>query len=278
MKSTSLFTRLFIMLSLLMTANSLYSQERNPNSEFIPEVGQAGKDVIWVPTPQELVDTMLSIAGVTSKDFLIDLGSGDGRTVITAAKLGARARGIEFNPDMVELSKMNAAEEGVSDRTEFIEADIFESDFSQASVITMFLLTEINLKLRPQLLDLKPGTRIVSNTFAMDDWKPDNEVSTEGNGYSWNSALLWIIPAKVEGKWKIGQSTLILTQEFQFVQGTIETNGNTATIDDGRLRGNMITFTVQGTEYAGHVNGTTISGTMKRGDSRSNWIAKKSDS
>jgi len=266
------------MLSLLMTVVSLYSQERNLNTDFTPEVGQPGKDVVWVPTPQELVDKMLSIAEVTSKDFVIDLGSGDGRTVISAAKLGARARGIEYNPDMVELSKKNAATAGVSDKTEFFEADLFESDFSQATVITMFLLPEINLKLRPRLLDLKPGTRIVSNTFTMGEWDPDYEVTTEDNWNSWNSALLWIVPAKVEGKWKIGQSNLTLIQEFQFIHGTIETNGKSFNISDGRLRGDMITFKVNGVEYNGHVSGNTMSGTMTSASAgtKSDWIARKS--
>ena len=136
--------------------------------EFQPQVGQDGKDVIWVPTPQGLVDKMLDMAKVTPKDYVIDLGSGDGRTVITAAKRGSKALGIEYNPDMVELSKQNAAKEGVSDKASFVKADLFESDFSQAQVITMFLLSSINLKLRPKILDLKPGTRIVSNTFDME--------------------------------------------------------------------------------------------------------------
>src|SRR5262250_578208 len=136
--------------------------------EFQPQVGQAGKDVIWVPTPQTLVDKMLDMAKVTPKDYVMDLGSGDGRTVITAAKRGAQARGIEYNPEMVELSKRNAAKEGVSDKASFVKADLFESDFSQATVITMFLLPSINIKLRPKILDLKPGTRIVSNTFNME--------------------------------------------------------------------------------------------------------------
>src|SRR5918992_5999257 len=132
---------------------------------YEPSVGQEGKDVVWVPTPQVLVDKMLDMAKVTPSDYVIDLGSGDGRTVITAAKRGARAHGIEYNRDMVELSKRNAEKEGVSGKATFAQADLFKSDFSQASVITMFLLPDINLKLRPKILDLKPGTRVVSNSF-----------------------------------------------------------------------------------------------------------------
>src|SRR5919205_3730885 len=156
------------------TALAAAQAQRAPaSSAYQPEVGQAGKDVVWVPTPQAVVDRMLDMAKLTPQDFLIDLGSGDGRTVITAAKRGSRALGIEYNPDMVELSKRNAAKEGVSDKAQFIKADLFESDFSKAQVITMFLLPSINLKLRPKILDLKPGTRIVSNSFDMGDWTAD---------------------------------------------------------------------------------------------------------
>src|SRR5499433_4112472 len=192
--------------------------------EYKPQVGQQGKDVIWVPTPQALVEKMLDVAGVTPKDYVIDLGSGDGRTVITAAKRGARALGIEYNPDMVELSKRNAAKEGVSDKATFMKADLFETDFSQAQVITMFLLSSINLKLRPKILDLKPGTRIVSNTFDMGEWKPDETAKVSGCE-SWCTAHLWIVPAKVSGTWKLPQGELSFKQTFQMISGTLK-NGN----------------------------------------------------
>ena len=135
--------------------------DAQPAKEYEPQVGQEGKDVVWVPTPQALVEKMLDLAKVTPKDYVIDLGSGDGRTVITAAKRGAKAQGIDYNADMVELAKRNAAKEGVSDKATLATAYLFESDFSQAQVITMFLLPSINLKLRPKILDLNPGTRIV---------------------------------------------------------------------------------------------------------------------
>src|SRR5215468_6012175 len=163
---------------------------------FQPQVGQAGKDVIWVPTPQTLVDTMLDMAKVTPKDYVMDLGSGDGRTVNTAAKRGAQARGIEYNPDMVELSKRNAAKEGVSDRASFVKADLFESDFSDATVITLFLLPDINIRLRPKILDMKPGTRVVSNSFTMGEWTADETATANGCDH-WCTAHLWIVPAKV---------------------------------------------------------------------------------
>src|SRR6188474_1595830 len=150
-----------------------------PATAYEPTVGQEGKDVVWVPTPQAVVDKMLDMAKVTKDDFLMDLGSGDGRTVITAAKRGARALGIEYNPDMVELSKHNAEAAGMSARAQFQKADLFQTDFSKASVITMFLLPDINLKLRPKILGLKPGTRIVSNTFTMGEWTADETVNAD---------------------------------------------------------------------------------------------------
>src|SRR5881296_4141847 len=166
-------------LCLCVIAAGIFAQVQAAQEEYQPQVGQEGKDVVWVPTPQALVDKMLDMAKVTPQDYVIDLGSGDGRTVITAAKRGAKALGIEYNPDMVELSKRNAAKEGVSDRATFQKADLFESDFSQATVITMFLLPDINIKLRPKILDLKPGIRIVSNSFTMGDWKADDTVSVK---------------------------------------------------------------------------------------------------
>src|SRR5437588_5972128 len=186
---------------LLIACSTLaLAQAQRAPSAYEPEVGQPGKDVVWVPTPQAVVDKMLELAHVTPKDFLIDLGSGDGRTVITAAKRGTRALGIEYNPDMVELSKKNAREAGVEERAQFMQADLFETDLSKASVITMFLLPDINLKLRPKLLGLKPGTRIASNTFTMGDWQPDMKQTVEACDGSWCTALFWIVPARVAGQ------------------------------------------------------------------------------
>src|SRR6476660_7793824 len=186
--SASRLIRLAFVLAAAAFAASAVAQYSTPGGApartaapaFEPTVGQEGKDVVWVPTPQALVDKMLDMAKVTPKDYVIDLGSGDGRTVITAAKRGAKAQGIEYNPDMVELSKRNAAKEGVSDKATFAKADLFQSDFSQATVITMFLLPSINIKLRPKILDLKPGTRIVSNSFDMEDWKADETATASG--------------------------------------------------------------------------------------------------
>jgi precorrin-6B methylase 2 len=266
-----------ILLSLLLMTTDLSAQEKQSGNGFVPQVGQQGKDVVWVPTPQELVNKMLEIAKVTPDDFVIDLGSGDGRTVITAAKLGAKAMGIEYNPDMVALSKENAKKEGVGDKAQFIKADLYETDLSKATVITMFLLPEINLKLRPRLLDLKPGTRIVSNTFTMGEWEADQEATTEENWNSWNTAYLWIIPAKVAGNWKFGNGELNLVQEFQFVRGVFNSGGKALTVTDGRLNGNSISFTIYNEKYSGTVSEKLMKGTVTNASTgtMSDWIATR---
>jgi len=244
---------------------------------YEPQVGQAGKDVVWVPTSDALVATMLDLAKVTPQDVVLDLGSGDGRTVIAAAKLGARAYGIEFNPDMVELSKANAAKAGVSERTTFAKADLFESDFSHATVITMFLLPSINMKLRPKLLDLKPGTRIVANTFTMEDWEADQTVTlSEPDCTSWCTALLWIVPAKVQGTWRTAQGEITLFQQFQKVTGTWASGGVKTGISEGRLTGDQLTFAVGNTRYTGRVSGDTIQGSVASGGSTNGqWSATR---
>jgi len=232
---------------------------------YAPRVGQAGKDVVWVPTPEALVDKMLELAKVTPKDYLIDLGSGDGRTVITAAKRGTRAHGIEYNSDMVELSKRRAAAAGVGAKATFAKADLFESDFSQATVITMFLLPQINLKLRPKILDLKPGTRIVSNSFTMGEWEADESASTSDSCSGYCTALLWIVPAKVEGTWKFADGEIILKQSYQMITGSLEAGGRSASLVGARLRGDEIYIRTDDNEYRGCVSGDTISGTSKSG-------------
>jgi SAM-dependent methyltransferase len=223
---------------------------------YEPQSGQEGKDVVWVPTPDALVEAMLDIAQVTAADRVIDLGSGDGRTVIAAAKRGATARGIEYNPDMVALAQRRAADAGVTSRATFEEADLFETDFSDATVITMFLLSSINLELRPTLLRLRPGTRIVSNTFSMGEWEPDARVSVEDECNSWCTALFWVVPAKVGGTWRMGDRTLMFMQEFQMVTGTL----GDAPIVDGRVRGDQVTFTVGETNYTARVSGDVMDG------------------
>lgn len=251
--------RALVVVGALMVAVSASAQTQTKPYE--PTVGQAGKDVVWVPTPQALVEKMLDLAKLTPQDFLMDLGSGDGRTVITAARRGSRALGIEFNPDMVALARKNAAEAKVSDRATFEEGDLFKADLSKAQVITMFLLPSINMKLRPQLLDLKPGTRIVTNSFTMEDWVADETANVTENCSSWCQALLWIVPAKVEGAWQMPQGELKLTQQFQMLTGSL----GAAPITEGRVRGEEVTFTAGGTRYTATVSGNTMKGTASAG-------------
>jgi precorrin-6B methylase 2 len=246
-----------VILSLVAATTTLAA--RSPQTQqggFKPTSGQAGKDVVWVPTPEALVETMLDLAKVTPKDFVMDLGSGDGRTVIAAAKRGARATGIEYNPNMVALSRRLAREAGVTSLATFVEADLFATDFSKADVVTMFLLPSINLRLRPQILEMRPGTRIVTNTFTMDDWEADETKTVENDCVSWCTAHLWIVPAKVEGTWQMPGGALTLSQQFQMVTGSL---GSTP-ITNGRLRGAELTFAVGATKYTGTVSGNTIKG------------------
>lgn len=246
---------------LIAAATVACAQTTLLKADYEPQVGQHGKDVIWVPTPQALVDKMLALGKVTPQDTLVDLGSGDGRTVITAARRGTNALGIEYNPDMVELSKRNAQKAGVADKAHFKRADLFETDFSDATVVTMFLLPDINLRLRPKILDMKPGTRIVSNSFTMEDWTADETGNVTEDCTSWCTALLWIVPAKVAGSWQMPQGELKLTQQFQMLQGTL----GGATISDARLRGEEITFSAGGVKFTGTVSGNTMKGTSSSG-------------
>jgi methylase of polypeptide subunit release factors len=243
--------------------------------DFDPVPGQPGKDVVWVPSAEPMVDVMLDIAGVTAEDVVIDLGSGDGRTVIAAAKRGARARGLEFNPDLVTLSTANARAEGVEARARFVQGDIFESDLSDATVITMFLLPELNRRLRPQLLELKPGTRLVSNTFTMDEWMPDAVASAGGGCRTWCVALMWIVPAKVSGVWRLGRDTLTLTQSFQMLSGTLRTATGVVPIEHGRMQGAAIEFVADGIRYTGEMNGHHGAGQAAFPDGPNPWTATR---
>jgi precorrin-6B methylase 2 len=244
-------------------------EARDPNKPFEPTVGQQGKDVVWVPTGDALVQKMLDMANVTAKDYVIDLGSGDGRTVIGAARRGATAVGIEFNPDMVELSRKNAAAAKVSDRATFIRGDLFQADLSKATVITMFLLPRINLQLRPKLLELKPGTRLVSNSFNMGEWEADATETIESEDCrSWCTALFWIVPAQVDGTWQMPAGSLVLTQTFQRVNGTL----NGQPISDAVVRGDQFTFSQGATKYSATVAGSTMTGS---GGTPANWTARR---
>ncbi len=278
MLDSQLARRAFLALCLSSYAFGAGAQDKPAAAatEFQPEVGQSGKDVVWVPTPQALVDRMLDMGKVTSKDYVIDLGSGDGRTVITAAKRGATAVGIEYNPEMVALSERAAKKEGVTDRAKFMKADLYGADLSKATVITMFLLPEINLKLRPKLLDLKPGTRLVSNSFTMGEWQHDRSVqANEKEGcQSYCTAYLWIVPAKVDGAWKIGDGEVVFKQTFQMLTGTLKGKGGETQLK-GRLNGNRITFKAGDAQYTGQVSGDSIKGSVKGGSGPSEWTATR---
>jgi len=247
-------------------------------SDYVPRSGQAGKDVVWVPTQQALVDRMLDMAKVTKDDYLIDLGSGDGRTVISAAKRGVRSLGIEYNPDLVRLSQRAAEDEGVAERARFVQADIFETDFTDATVLTLFLLPELNLRLRPTILDMKPGTRVVSNTFTMDDWPPDETIDAGGNCSSFCRAHRWIVPAKVAGTWRLPEGELRLTQTFQMLEGTLTLNGKTAAISEARMTGTEIAFTAHGRRFTGKVEDGKMAGSSEVGGAARDWTATRSSS
>jgi hypothetical protein len=241
---------------------------------FKPIVGQEGKDVVWVPTPPALVETMLDLAKVTPQDFVIDLGSGDGRNVIAAAKRGARALGVEYNANMVELATRSAQAAGVSDRATFVRGDMYEADISRATVLALFLLPENLRKLTPKFLDLRPGTRIVVNHFGIDGWDADGVVKSDGDFMAWCTALLYIVPAKDAGKWTLGAGELALEQKFQFVTGSYASAGKTLPVRNARLDGDHITFAVGDADYAGRVAGDAMEGTVT-GSTHGHWSARR---
>ena len=272
-------------LALLFIACSLLASPAA--GQIQPTVGQEGKDVPWVPTPDVLVDKMLEMAAVRPADRVIDLGSGDGRIVIAAARLGARAVGVELEESLVELSTRRAAEAGVVDLTEFVATDLFEFDLSPATVITMFLQPDINYRLRPTLFALKPGTRIVSNTWDLSGsdedpdapgWIPDRTVVLDPCP-TWCTSLLWIVPAKIEGTWRLGHGELQLEQRFQEVSGRMRTEAGTAQIEEGRLSGTVITFRIGDTSYRGRVSQAdqtdqiTMRGVARTPDGTADWRA-----
>ena len=242
-----------------------------PDQTYKPVRAQHGKDVIWIPTPDSLVDKMLTAAQVKPTDIVYDLGAGDGRIAIEAAKrYGARAYGIEYNPQMAEYARQNARAAGVSDRVTIITGDIFVEDFSSATVVTLYLLDRLNLKLKPRILDMKPGTRVVSNTFSMGSWIPD-EVLEVPEGHR---GFFWIVPAKVQGDWKISglpgvaDGTLKVRQKAQFFEATLSTPKGEVRDIEGRLRGADLTLTYKDPQglvrtLNAVVDGNTITGSVK---------------
>jgi precorrin-6B methylase 2 len=259
------FSTVALVLSAIVVA-----QQQQETKPFEPVVGQAGKDVVWVPSPEETVAKMMEMGKITAQDYVIDLGSGDGRNVIAAAKRGARALGVEYNQDMVDLSKRRATEAGVPDKAQFVQGDMYEADISKASVMALFLLPQNLNKLRPKFLALKPGSRIVSNTFTIENWEPV-ESETVSNCTSWCTVLLYIVPANVAGAWQMPQGTLTLQQDAQDVSGTLGANA----IADAKLRGEELTFSSGGTRYTGRVNGDTIDGTATSGSNQTRWRATR---
>jgi len=255
-----------------MVALSTAQQEAG---DYRPVERQDGKDVVWLPTAQALVDKMLDMAKVTPQDYVIDLGSGDGRTVVSAAKRGARALGVEYNPNMVAYARRLAVKEGVSDRAQFVQGDLFKTDFSQATVLTMFLLPEINYQLRPQILNMKPGTRVVSNSFDMSDWVPDltATINEAGKCSDYCTALLWVVPAKVEGTWKLTSAEIEVEQKFQNFSGRLLSGADKLVVKNGRLNGDQISFVVGDALYSGRVNGNSMRGTVTAGERTAEWSA-----
>jgi hypothetical protein len=238
--------------------------------DYKPQVGQSGKDVVWVPTPDELVNRMLTMARVTPKDYVVDLGAGDGKIAIAAGKnFGATALGIEYNPDMAKLAQCFVEAAGVTDKVRIIQGDIFKEDFSKATVVTMYLLPELNVRLRPTLLAMKPGTRVTSHQFTMGDWEADETAELE-----YRSAYLWIVPARVEGNWafrdeggKTGFSVAI-AQKYQRISGDAGMGGNRNPLVGATLRGEDIKFAFnddkgQTRTFTGTVRGNDMSGTLR---------------
>ncbi|HSD66927.1 MAG TPA: class I SAM-dependent methyltransferase, partial [Vicinamibacteria bacterium] len=236
---------------------------------------------IWVPTPEALVERMLAMAQVGPRDVVYDLGSGDGRTVIAAARRGAQAVGVEFNPEMVALSRRSAERDsGARGRARFVQGDIFETDFSSATVVTLYLLQDLNLRLRPTLLGMRPGTRVVSNTFKMQDWQPDETSYLEGR-----SAYLWIVPAPVQGTWALALERrpaleVELEQTFQEIRGTVDLSPVRAGLREPRLRGDALSFAfvdARGVlhELTGRVVGDRMEGTFRAGARTGRWTATR---
>lgn len=258
-----------------------YSQ----SEKFEPQVGQAGKDVIWVPTPDEVVERMLTMAQIRPGEIHFDLGAGDGKIAIAAAEKGARATGIEYNPDMVKYANEKARAAGVTGegpgKAVIRHGDIFVTDFSSANVVTLYLLPVLNMKLRPQILSLRPGTRIVSHSFGMEDWKADEISNIDGR-----RIYFWVVPAIVQGTWLLEAAgrkhEITLEQHFQEFNGTIALGESLlAGLREPRLRGTAISFAYVGDdavrrEFTGTVNGLQMEGTYRDDNGATGkWSARK---
>ena len=252
------------------------------NTPYQPQVGQQGKDVIWVPTPDDIVERMLTMAQTKPTDFVVDLGAGDGKIAIMAArKFGAKSLGIEYNPDMAKHAQGNAEKAGVADKARIQQGDIFATDFKAATVVTMYLLPALNLKLRPTILSMRPGTRVVSHSFNMDDWQPDETSSLDGR-----RAYLWIVPANVQGGWKLsvagGDSyDITIDQRYQKIEGQVQVGVVQGGLRDAMLTGNAISFNFVDTagvrrSFTGRVNGAAMEGTLRNdAGQEARWTATR---
>jgi len=260
-------------LALLMLAAAGAAAAQPAANDYQPTYGQPGKDVVWIPTPDHVVEKMLDMARVTSRDYVIDLGSGDGRNVIAAARRGARALGVEFNPDLVTLSKRNAAAAGVAERAAFVHGDMFEADISQATVLPLFLLPSNLEKLAPKFIKLQPGARIVSNTYEIGGgWEPDETARTEPCK-SWCIAHLYVVPAQVAGTWRLENGAwLTLEQHYQKLGGSYQLDDLAVPLAEGHLDGYKISFKINELQYTGQINGETMSG-VARGRANAEWSA-----
>ena len=267
------------LLAVPLAAPPAAAQEPAPSATqqpYEPRVGQPGKDVVWVPTPQSLVELMLDMAKVTKDDFVMDLGSGDGRNIITAAKRGARAVGVEYNPDMVALSNRLAREAGVADKASFVQGDMYEADISKASVMAIFLLPTNMEKLLPSFKSLAPGSRIVSNTFSFNEWDADaRQRVDDGSCSSWCEALLWIVPAQASGTWMMDGSTLKLTQTHQILYGSLSGADGDHPISKAKMSGYDITFPTGDRTYTGRLKGDTMEGKVSGPGGTGVWKAVK---
>ena len=260
--------RPFILAGLCAASALAWANPAATDKPYVPERGQMGKDVIWIPTPKGLIDKMLAAAKVTSSDRLFDLGAGDGIIAITAAKeFGAQSVGIEFNPQMADYARRMVKEAGVSDKVRIITGDIFKEDFSSASVVTLYLLPDLNLRLRPIILRMKPGTRVVSHAFNMGDWEPEETMAHESaRGY------LWVVPAAVEGEWRMtgmegGPVRLSFQQVLQKIGGILTRGSNNQPLLGAKLLGEDLSFQFitadrQVHSFSGKVSGSQISGTV----------------
>ena len=226
---------------------------------YEPVPGQPGKDSVWVPTPFITLEKMYDLAKLTPKDFVMDLGSGDGRAIIVAAKRGTPGLGIEWNQDLIDLSNKLAREAGVSNLAKFERGDMFAADISKASVLGLFMLPDQLAKLTPKFLAMKPGSRISVNGFGIPGWTIDQTEKATGDCGSWCTAHLYIVPAPVAGTWRLGDGDLALTQSFQMLTGTLTAGGKSTPIT-GKLNGEEITFTAGDTQYNGRVAGNAMSG------------------